>query len=181
MKIKKLSIYILFFALLPLSTSFADSQININYDESADLLDLDIKDAYLDDVLRELSNKVGFSLDHEGDIHRSVQLTITGPSKTVIQTLVKPNSVILSQAETPPHKVTKVILLPTGTEESEYLSKKPLSPKADPKTGEINENHMEHYQRKLKQLDEKPKDRNKPQKAPLYTIKTQKQQSSQAD
>jgi hypothetical protein len=124
MKIRKLSLAILLCTFFTSSQALAEAKIDIKYDDQTDFLDLKVKDAYLDDVLSRLSERVGFTFDFTGDYHRIINLNLKGTSKSVILKLVRSGSIVLSQSVTAPNKVTRVILLPVGEEQS-------VSPKND--------------------------------------------------
>jgi hypothetical protein len=119
MNFRKLPITILLCALCPFGPLLANAQIDIKYDDHTDFLDLKVKDAYLDDVLSRLSERVGFTFNFNGDYHRIINLNLKGTSKSVILKMVKSDSIVLSQSGTAPHKVTGVILLPVGEQSTE--------------------------------------------------------------
>ena len=107
---------------------FAETLIKIDYNADTDVVDLSANGISLEDVLNQLAEKLDFKVVLKtDDVHRKINLKMQGRTKDVLMKLIKPNNVILSQAETPPQKVTKVILLPTGDVQSRYLPKEFLT------------------------------------------------------
>ena len=156
---------VLIWMLLP-SISIASE--TLSYDTSTDTLKVKVQDVYLDELLTKLSKTVGFEVQTQGinHLHRLVSLDMHGNSKLLITRLVKPNSVVISQSDKPPYKVTRVILLPEGTSDSQYLPKQsiagPRPPKyrGDPRHDEKAE---QHYLKSLrKHAERKPGQGSKP-------------------
>jgi len=156
MNFRKLPLTILLCALFPFGPSLADAQIDIKYDNQTDFLELKVKNAYLEDVLNRLSERIAFTLVNDGNFNRIVNLSVEGRTKSVILKLVKSSSIIMSQSDTPPHKVTRLILLPTGTEQSVHVKQRSLSPPVPTGDPGWDEKKMAHYLRKLKQLSDGP-------------------------
>lgn len=148
--IYKIIITTALYICLAITTAHADNKNTIQYDTNTDLITLDVKDVYLDDLLQQLAKQVKFKLVLDGeDIHRLVTISIRGDSKKVIQKIVKPNSVILSQASTSPYHVTNVILLPIGEKSRiENLQEKMPPPRP---SGDIEKDleRQKHYERRI--------------------------------
>ncbi|MFT7555201.1 MAG: hypothetical protein ACI9LO_001522 [Planctomycetota bacterium] len=153
MKIRKLSLAILLCTFFTSSQALAEAKIDIKYDDQTDSLDLKVKDAYLDDVLSRLSERVGFTFNYDGDYQRIINLNLEGTSKSVILALVKSGSIVLFQSDAAPHKVTRVILLPVGEHSTEMRIREKMPaprPSGDAeKDRERQERHETRVQRKI--------------------------------
>jgi len=143
--------------LLITTAATAKDAVDIEYDEQKDILTLNVQDAAIGTTLQQLSDVVEFELTlDDGDIHRKISISMTGASAEVIKQLVKNSNVILSQTKTLPQKVTKIIFLPTGTDQSAYLPKESNPHPVATDDPEKYKNHMKRYQKKLNQ---QPKDK----------------------
>lgn len=122
----------------------------IEYDKTNDVLTLRLNDVYLDDALQQLAEQIRFKLVLDGeDIHRKVTLSIKGNSKKVIQQLVQPNSVILSQSAVAPYQVTNVILLPVGEHSIETRIRQDMPMPVITDNAEDNARRMADYERRV--------------------------------
>lgn len=150
MNIKTIIFLTFILGILLSSNANSEDQINISYNEQLNTLKINVIDAPLDKVLQVLSSKLNFKLTLDGDeSSRKVTLTMTGSSKKVIEQLVKPHSVIISQAETKPYKVTNVFLLPVGEQSRiDRLHEKMPPPRP---TGDVERDleRQKHYERRI--------------------------------
>ena len=106
--------------LLAFSVNAADVQWWL--DESNGQLSVDIQRPQpLDSVLIKLSEEMGFRLELEQGRYSDVYGRYKGTPQQVINKLVRPASVFVSSSDKPPYKVSRVILLPAGDEQSQHL------------------------------------------------------------
>jgi len=146
--LSKLFLYAICLALT--STAYAEPINHIEYNAKNDLLTIQVSDVYLDDVLNQLAEKVNFKVSLDGeDLHRKVTFTISSDSKKAIQQLVQPNNVILSQADTEPHKVTGVFLLPIGEQSREARIRANMEKPILTDNAEDNTRRMAEYERRI--------------------------------
>ncbi|MFK5947807.1 MAG: hypothetical protein QM500_03420 [Methylococcales bacterium] len=152
---------VIFFFLLCINVPaiFAESQIEIeiDYNQQTNELNLNISDAYLDEVLTQLAEKLGFSLLLDGnDLHRLINFEMKGRTLSVLNKLVQPNSVIISQSDVPPNRVTNMILLPIGEQSREAKIREEMRP--PPLSGDPVDNaermklHERRIQRRIQGL-----------------------------
>jgi len=132
------------------STIAKAEQIEINFDEKNNNLTLKVIDASLDQVLLKLASQLNFKLSLEGDeVKRMVSLNMTGPSKKVIEHLVKPNSVIISQSKNEPYKVTNVFLLPVGEQSREAYLRETMHKPPHSDNEEENAKRLQQHERRI--------------------------------
>lgn len=150
-------IFSLLVSLVFSPASIASNENQVEYDTNKDILIVQVTDMYLDNLLQQLSEQVQFKLSLEGDnIHRKVSFSMTGTSLKVIEQLVKPNSVILSQADTKPHKVNNVILLPIGEQSKEaHLRETMRKPPVSTDDAVNTERQKQHERRIQRRLEDK--------------------------
>lgn len=104
----------------PMLTMATDKTVAIHYTANTDTLTIKITEAYLDDVLEQLATQLNFKLAlNDVDARRLVSFEMTGKTPIVLNKLIQPDSVILSQDNKPPERITNVILLPEGEESRE--------------------------------------------------------------
>jgi hypothetical protein len=130
--------------------SVAEPVLDISYDKKEDVLNLNLEDVFLDDVLKQLSKEIGFTLKLEGDdIHRKVTLSMTDDSAKVVTQLIKPNNVILSQSDTKPHKLTNVILLPVGEQSREMRIREKMPAPRPSGNADKDRKRQKHHERRI--------------------------------
>ena len=75
----------------------------------------------LEKVLKTLSVEMGFELELGQPGYGDVSGNYSGKMRQVINKLVRPASVFISGSDSPPYNITRLVLLPTGDEQSKHL------------------------------------------------------------
>ena len=129
----------------------AAGNTEIDYTPGSDTLSLNTSGAYLDDVLKQLSTKLGFKLVlNDVNIHRLVNFKMTGKTPVVLSRLIQPDSLILSQDDKPPKRITNVILLPEGEQSREARIRANMDPPYLTDNAEDNARRTADYERRIK-------------------------------
>ena len=149
--IKRSIISLTFATLLTYPTiQLAESRVHIDYDPKTDMLNLIANDAHLDDILKKLATEIPFKLVLDGeDTHRKVNISLNKKTAEVVKQLVKPDSVILSQSNDAPFKVTNVILLPIGEQSKEEIIRENLRPPPQSDNDEENTQRQALHERRV--------------------------------
>ncbi len=133
------------------SLAIAAGSTLIDYAASTDTLQVNVSGAYLDDVLKQLSTKLSFKLVLNGvNAHRLVNFKMTGKTPVVLNKLIQPDSLILSQDDKPPKHVTNVILLPEGEQSREARIRANMDPPYLTDNAEDNARRTADYERRIK-------------------------------
>lgn len=128
----------------------AAGTLNVKYNPDTDILNLKVSDVYLDDVISQLADKLGFKVVLDGnDIHRLVSIDMEARTPAVLDKLIQPNSLIISQAGAPPNRVTNVILLPEGEESRAARIRANMRPPTLTDNAEDNAYRIADYERRV--------------------------------